>query len=442
MLVLPDYLFLLLKWIAIFLVIIVFANLIYFTSLSIFGLKKPKRDYKIVSDEKKFVFVVPAHNEEAVIKDTIQSLIKQNYKPDLFDIVVIADNCTDNTINNVIKFYPQALIFKNTSKEDEPRGKPYAIAEYIDTNHWKKYDYISFIDADNVVDSNYLKEMNSQSIAHPEMSVIQGYLGMKNVRTSITASGYAAVYFITNRAVQAANYLLGWNAAIGGTGFILSTKYLAEHGWNPRSYTEDFELQVELSIEGEKSGWNHFAIIHDEKPDSLIASHHQRTRWAQGHWFVAFSTTPRQLLSLFKSKSVVELLNKIQTLFYSYSMVRPVAFLLILIFSLVDSRILLYLPNLFSLLIFWLSIECLNFIVIPIFYFTQEANQYFQDESTVIKKILFFFRLVLAFIYNSLTYMVAQVVGFCTWFKPQNNWKKTEHKVSFERERKENNNEK
>ena len=74
MFVLPDFIFLPMKWLTLFLVTIVFANLIYFTTLSIFGLKKPKRDYKIMPDQKKFVIVIPAHNEEAVIGATIQSL--------------------------------------------------------------------------------------------------------------------------------------------------------------------------------------------------------------------------------------------------------------------------------------------------------------------------------------------------------------------------------
>ncbi|MBO0483020.1 glycosyltransferase family 2 protein [Candidatus Enterococcus courvalinii] len=429
---LPNYVFLPMKWLAICMVIIVFANLIYFTTLSIFGLRKPKRDYKMVPDQKKFVFVVPAHNEEAVIGPTIKSLVNQNYDPDLFDIVVIADNCTDRTID-VIHSYPRATAFENVSGPEDPRGKPHAIARYVETNHWKNYDYIAFIDADNIVDANYLREMNAQVITHPELTVVQGYLGIKNVRSSITASGYAAVYFITNRAVQAANYLLGWNAAIGGTGFILDTNYLAEHGWNPRSYTEDFELQVELSIAGKRSGWNHFAVVHDEKPDSLIASHNQRTRWAQGHWYVAFTTTWRQILSLFKSKSITEFLSKVETLFYSYSMVRPVAMLGILLLSLIDKRIFDYLPNLFSLLTFWVGIEVLNFLIIPIVYFSQEAKEYFADEKGIIRKLIFFIRLVIAFIYNSITYMAAQLVGFCTWFKPQNKWNKTVHKATFDR---------
>ena len=429
---LPNYVFLPMKWLAILMVVIVFANLIYFTTLSIFGLRKPTRDYKMVPDQKKFVFVVPAHNEEAVIGPTIKSLVGQNYDPDLFDIVVIADNCTDRTID-VIQSYPGATAFENVSGPEDPRGKPHAIARYVETNHWKKYDYIAFIDADNIVDANYLREMNAQVIAHPELTVVQGYLGIKNVRSSITASGYAAVYFITNRAVQAANYLLGWNAAIGGTGFILETNYLEEHGWNPRSYTEDFELQVELSIAGKRSGWNHFAVVHDEKPDSLIASHNQRTRWAQGHWYVGFTTTWRQIISLFKSKSLTEFLSKVETLVYSYSMVRPVAMLGILLLSLIDKRIFDYLPNLFSLLTFWIGIEALNFLIIPIVYFSQEAKEYFADEKGIIRKLIFFIRLVIAFIYNSITYMAAQLVGFFTWFKPQNKWNKTVHKATFDR---------
>lgn len=430
MLTLPDYIFNPLSWICLALIVIIFANLLFFTVLSFFGLKKPKRDYTIVAPKKKFLFLVPAHNEAAVIKETVQSLINQDYDESLFDIVVIADNCTDDTAK-IVRSLGKAQVFENISKPDEPRGKPHAIASFINQCSWENYDYIAFIDADNIVVPNYLSEMNSQSLAHPEFVVIQGYLGIKNVFTSITATGYAAVYFITNRAVQAANYILGWNAAIGGTGFILDTGYLKQNGWNPRSYTEDFELQVELSMKGLRSGWNHFAVVLDEKPNGFVASHIQRTRWAQGHWFVAFTTTFKQFISIFKSKSVREFMSKIETMFYSYSMVRPIAFLIILFFSIIDDRLLQYLPSIFSLLIFWLSIEVINFLFIPTLYFIEEAAPYFAMKKKVYQKVLFFIRLVITFIYNALTYMIAQIVGFFTWFKPQNKWNKTAHSVQY-----------
>ena len=431
MFTLPNYLFLPLKWVCLVLVFIIFMNLIYFTCLSFFGLKKPKRDYPIVPDQKKFVFVVPAHNEEAVIAQTIESMLQQNYAKELFDIVTSSDHCTEPT-SDIVKAYGNVGLLENQSAADEPRGKPHAIAKYIETGHWRKYDHMAFIDADNIVSRNFLREMNSQLTAHPEFSVIQGYLGIKNVATSLTASGYAAVYFITNRAVQYANYRLGWNAAIGGTGFVLDTDYLAERGWNPRSYTEDFELQVELSMAGRRSGWNHFAVVYDEKPNSFKASHTQRTRWAQGHWFVAFSTTLKQLGTIVKSASLTELLSKIETLFYSYSMVRPVAFLFIGLAVCIDHRLIGYLPHLLSLLYFWLTIECFNFLIIPCTYFFQEAKPYFKQKKTLLAKCQLLFRLVVGFIWNSVTYMLAQVVGFCTWFRPQNNWKKTVHTMNVD----------
>lgn len=431
MFTLPDYLYFPLSWLCAALIILVFGNLLFFTTLSFFGLKKPKRDYEIVAPQKKFLFLVPAHNEASVIKETVQALINQDYDNYLFDIVVIADNCTDETAQIVRNLGSKAKVHENFSKPDEPRGKPHGIASFINQGGWESYDYIAFIDADNIVVPSYLTEMNSQMIAHPEFVVVQGYLGMKNVSTSVTASGYAAVYFITNRAVQAANCVLGWNAAIGGTGFILDTEYLKENGWNPRSYTEDFELQVELSMKGLRSGWNHFATVLDEKPDRFKVSHHQRVRWAQGHWFVAFTTTKKQFFSLFKSQTLRELMSKIETLFYSYSMVRPVAYLGILLLSMLDARLIIYLPMLFSTLLFWIVMEVVNFLIIPTVYFLQEATPYFELKKTVSQKILFFWRLIYSFIYNSLTYMLAQIVGFGTWFFPQNKWNKTEHSVQY-----------
>ena len=346
---------------------------------------------------------------------------------------MIADNCSDRTVD-IVNSFTDAKVFINTSKKGERRGKPHAIAKFVQTGIWQNYDYVAFIDADNIVHPDYLTEMNSQLVANPHYTAIQGYLGIKNVASSITASGYAAVYFITNRAVQYAKHLLGWNAAIGGTGFVLATDYILVHGWNPRSYTEDFELQVELSIQGKMSGWNHFAKVYDEKPNSLIASHNQRTRWAQGHWFVAFTTTAKQLVSIIKSTSFQQFQNRVETLFYSYSMLRPVAFLGIFLLGLIDWRLMNYVPHLFSLALYWASIEFLNFIVIPLVYLTEEGSLYFEQKKTIFTKVIFFLRLVIAFIWNSLTYLLAQIVGFFTWFFPQNNWKKTEHSATFEQE--------
>lgn len=426
MFLLPNNIFYIVLSLVVILNIAIIAHLIFCTSLSFFGLQKPKREYEIINPKRSFLFIVPAHNEENVIEATIQGLLNLNYDKKKYDIVIIADNCSDNTVE-IVKKYPEVHLLENFSAPEEPRGKPHAIAKLFMTTIWQSYDFISFIDADNIVDSHYLTEMNSQLEKHPEFVAIQGYLGIKNVSSSFTATGYAAAYFIANRMTQLANYRLGWNAAIGGTGFILSVDYLKKNGWNPKSYTEDFELQVELSIQGLKTGWNHFAVVYDEKPNSLKASHRQRTRWAQGHWKIALTTTKQQLLSLIKCRSFVNAMNLLNTLFYSYSMIRPPIIVGILgLAYIIDYRFFICIPFLFSVIPCWIILEIWNYLIIPLICFPQEGKNYFSSKNKM-AKLQFFFRLSIANIYNSVVYMFAQLVGFFTWFKPQNNWQKTVH---------------
>ena len=70
---------------------------LYQLVISLCSLVKLK-DKPIIEDKNnKFMAIIPAHNEEQVIVNLVESLKKQNYPKELVDIYVIADNCTDNT---------------------------------------------------------------------------------------------------------------------------------------------------------------------------------------------------------------------------------------------------------------------------------------------------------------------------------------------------------
>ncbi len=45
----------------------------------------------------RFLIVIPAHDEEAVIAASVRSCSRANYPPSLFSVLVIADNCSDQT---------------------------------------------------------------------------------------------------------------------------------------------------------------------------------------------------------------------------------------------------------------------------------------------------------------------------------------------------------
>lgn len=424
--------------------VLLFIHLCFYTILSIFGMKKPERDYEIKPDEKTFLFLIPACNEEKVIGNCLESIRNLNYETSLFHTVVLADHCEDNTAE-VVKSFEEVSLFSNYYKEGESRGKPHVIGRYLKKHEsfWKKYDYIVFLDADNIVSSNFLTELNSQFLDVPEYTVIQGYLDSKNISDSMMSRGYGSAYFITNRAIQYAKYRLGWNASIGGTGFALQTEYLEEEGWNPRSYTEDFELQVELAIKGKRSAWNHFGKVYDEKPRTLLVSHNQRTRWSQGHWLIAMTKSFAQVKALFKKQTFVQWMNRMETLMYSFSMLRSVVIASIAVMLLIDVRFISVFPQLVSMLWFWLFFELLNYVVIPNVYIYQEGKEYLADRGklNVIKEYVL---LWVGYLYSTSMYYGAQIKGFYTWYLPQNHWNKTEHSstVKVETINKENKNKK
>ena len=88
-------------------------------------------------------------------------------------------------------------------------------------------------DADNLMDTNMFREVNSQYLDKNKPDFIQCYLGSKN-KSGVVAWFYYTSYTITNRFFQEAKYRLGLNCSIGGTGFATSTQYLAQRGgWTP-----------------------------------------------------------------------------------------------------------------------------------------------------------------------------------------------------------------
>ena len=91
----------------------------YYAILGLFGLfrRKEKKNYE---PKNTFAMIVAAHNEEVVIGQLIESMQKQNYPRELYDIFIIADNCTDKTAE-IARSYEGVIVCERFNKEK--RGK-------------------------------------------------------------------------------------------------------------------------------------------------------------------------------------------------------------------------------------------------------------------------------------------------------------------------------
>lgn len=259
--------------------IVLFPFATYHFVVSMFGWFKRKEEsadkYEPVN---RFAMLVAAHNEEHVIGSIVRNLKSLDYPKDMYDIFVIADNCSDNTARIARENGAQAFERFDTHK----KGKGFALEWMFEKifKMDKKYDAVCVFDADNLASLNFLNEMNKHLCKGHQ--VIQGYLDSKNPLDSLVSASYSITYWMNNRLFQLARYYLGLSAAIGGTGFVVATDVLKEIGWGATCLTEDLEFTIKLILKGKKAYWAHEAVVYDEKPLTMAQSWKQRKRWMQG----------------------------------------------------------------------------------------------------------------------------------------------------------------
>ena len=252
---------------------------IYQLVISICSLVKLKEKPIIEEKVNRFMAIIPAHNEENVIGPLVESLMKQNYPKDCYDIYVIADNCTDRTAEIAEKL--GAKVYKRF--DDKHKTKGYALQWFLDQKIKEDapYDAFCIFDADNIVDSNFLKAMNKKLCQGED--VVQGYRDIKNPTDSWVSAGYAIFYWTMNRFYHLARYNVGLSPLINGTGFMVKFDVIKPEGWNNKTLTEDIEFSLKRIIKGKKLGWATDAIVYDEQPVGFKQSWKQRTRWTVGH---------------------------------------------------------------------------------------------------------------------------------------------------------------
>ena len=238
--------------------------------------KKPK-EYR-ASKLHSYAVIISARNESRVVGNLIESIKKQNYPEELVDIYVVADNCTDNTAQ--VAKDAGAIVYERSNMLQ--RGKGYAL-DYIfkiiqASEDCDKYDGYFVFDADNLLDPNYIAEMNK--VFDNGFRVITSYRNSKNYDTNWISSGYSLWFLREARYLNNARMMLGTSCAISGTGFLLHKEVIRKNGgWKHHLLTEDIEFSVDSVIHGEKIGYCGKAIIYDEQPTKFSQSWNQRLRW-------------------------------------------------------------------------------------------------------------------------------------------------------------------
>lgn len=248
----------------------------YYLYIFLSGMRKstPLPD---TSARHRLAVVVPARNEAAVIWQLIDSLHKQDYPSEYYDIYVLANNCTDQT-EEIARAKGATVV----SAPEGVKSKGDALEAFFRERYLSdEYDAYVLFDADNLVKSDFLSIANRVLAAG--YSGMMGFRDSKNPNETGISASYTIMYYLLNRLYNQPRRSLDMNAMISGTGFMLSKEHLKSlGGWKTYSLIEDAEITVQSSLHSQMIRYEPTARFYDEQVSHFLPSWHQRLRWSVG----------------------------------------------------------------------------------------------------------------------------------------------------------------
>jgi cellulose synthase/poly-beta-1,6-N-acetylglucosamine synthase-like glycosyltransferase len=219
--------------------------------------------------------LVPAHNEALLVGDCLRSLLTLDYPRDRWRVLVIADNCTDDTAARARAAGAECL----ERRDPEHRGKPQAIAWAIEQVSLRDFDAVTIVDADTVVAPDFASGLARE--APLNQKAVQPYNDVRNPAAS--AITRMSAVFATAR--FRGSFLLKQRAGLSiplSAGLCVGTDLLRRYGWDAFSLCEDWELYASLTARGAPVGLAPGAHLYAQETKSLRQSSRQRRRWMLG----------------------------------------------------------------------------------------------------------------------------------------------------------------
>lgn len=268
--------------------------------LSFFALRG-KKIGTFTSDRcRKFAIVIPAHDEEKVIAKTLYSLSGLVYPKNLYDLIVVADNCTDDTAQIARNLGARVL----ERRDDRKRGKGYALRWIFNQIlEWDKgYDAVIIFDSDSLVSGNYLEVMNyyldngSKVIQSSDLVLPQPGVWSSEA----TRIGFLLYNFVKPMGRK----VLGFDMGLRGNGMCLSLDVIRDIPWEAWSLTEDVEYGLILLLNGVSIDFAPEANVWAQMPKNAQNAESQRKRWEIGRYPIIKKYAPKLLLASLRKKAL------------------------------------------------------------------------------------------------------------------------------------------
>lgn len=228
---------------------------------------------------KPFVSImIPAHNEESVIANTIKTVLNLDYPN--FEIIAIDDRSTDNTasvLKDLEQKYPNKVIAFIRPKDAFP-GKSAVLNDALE---FAKGEAILVFDADATMDPDFLTNLVYE-LEPKDVGAVQARKIVRNKDVNLLTKCQ------NNEMTMDTHFQVGRDSVKGavelrGNGELIKREALEDiGGWNNYTITDDLDMSTRLHIKGWDVRFCANTAVYEEGIMYLVPLYKQRRRWIEG----------------------------------------------------------------------------------------------------------------------------------------------------------------
>ena len=217
-----------------------------------------------------YLVLYPAYNEDRVIVNSVKTFLAQYYPYSSFHVAVISDHMQPETNQNLAEL-PITLLQPVFEKSSKAKAMQFAMNQLKE-----EYDYVIVMDADNVVNPDFLEKLNE--------SCAKGYKAIQCHRCAKNSDNDIAVLDgvseeINNTIFRKAHNRLGLSSALIGSGMCFDFHWFKENVFKLSTVGEDRELEAQLLLQKIFIKYEPDIHVYDEKVSNKDNFQKQRLRW-------------------------------------------------------------------------------------------------------------------------------------------------------------------
>ena len=249
---------------------------------ALFSIKKKTYTYPTARKKYSFAVLFPAYKEDSVILHSVKDFLKNEYPRDLYDVIVISDQMSEETNKKLLNLSAKVVEIKNASSTKTNALRK--AVEYID-NGTVKYDVVVILDADNLTDNDFLEKINDAF--YSGCSAVQTHRVAKNRDTNIAVLD-AVSEEINNSIFRKGHTQIGFSSALIGSGMAFEYELFKDCIMSSKHIGIDKQLEQILLLQNIYIEYLEVVYTYDEKVANKNSFYDQRRRWLSNQFHNLF----------------------------------------------------------------------------------------------------------------------------------------------------------